>query len=339
MVGATRRLDTEPNRAVPADLFAEIERLTAANRAQRAPDLERRLVRLRHLAAIRAIEEATGSPQYAVAAFDRGPDAGPLVEIPGSELTAGVLRAGILRGGCVLVRGLVERAVALRLAERIDRAFAERDLCDSGRPFADAFFDEFSPEPAYAESLAYGRLWIRACCGLSASDSPLVSFEMVEMYRAAGLPQLIEDYLGEAALISVEKTTLRKAEPSVSGAWHQDGSFMGDARAVNMWLALSRCGDEAPGLDIVPRRLNHFVRTRTEEALLDAQISQRAAEEAAGEVPIVRPIFHPGDALLFDGMLLHQTGSDPSMPRPRFGIENWFFGASTFPGNFTPIAI
>lgn len=114
---------------------------------------------------------------------------------------------------------------------------------------------------------------------------------------------------------------------------------MDNARAVNMWLAMSRCGDEAPGLDIVPRRLDYFVRTRSEDALTGVTISQRAAEEAAGEVPILRPIFDPGDALFFDGMLLHKTGSDPSMRAPRFGIENWFFGASTFPGNFTPIAI
>jgi Phytanoyl-CoA dioxygenase (PhyH) len=349
MVGVMWRLDGEHDRTAPdhdpaagartVDLFEEIQRLVAANRVRRTADLERRLVRLRHLAAIRAIEESTGKPEYAAPAFDRLPDPDPLVQIPATELTPGVLRAGILRAGCVLVRGLVERAVALRLAERIDRAFAERDRCDSHGPCPDAFFDEFSPEPAYAVTLAYGRPWIRACCGLSASDSPLVSFEMVEMYRAAGLPQLMDAYLGETTLISVEKTTLRKAEPSVPGAWHQDGSFMGDARAVNMWLALSRCGDEAPGLDIVPRRLDHFVRTRTEEALLDAQISQRAAEEAAGEVPILRPIFDPGDALFFDGMLLHQTGSDPSMQRPRFGIENWFLGASTFPDNFTPVAI
>ena len=114
---------------------------------------------------------------------------------------------------------------------------------------------------------------------------------------------------------------------------------MGNSRAVNMWLALSRCGHEAPGLDIVPRRLDYFLETQTDDAIVEGQISQRAVEEAAGDVPIVRPIFEPGDALFFDGMLLHQTGSDPSMPRARFGIENWFFGASAFPENFTPIAI
>ena len=61
---------------------------------------------------------------------------------------------------------------------------------------------------------------------------------------------------GERPLISVQKTTLRKADPSVRGAWHQDGAFMGEVRSLNLWLSLSRCGDEAPGLDIVPRRLD-----------------------------------------------------------------------------------
>ena len=86
---------------------------------------------------------------------------------------------------------------------------------------------------------------------------------------------------------------------------------MGEVRSLNLWLSLSRCGDVAPGLDIVPRRFDHFVTTQTDEALLDYMISQRMAEEAAGETPIMRPIFEPGDALLFDDMFLHKTGSDP----------------------------
>ena len=89
-----------------------------------------------------------------------------------------------------------------------------------------------------------------------AADSPRLSFEMLELFGAAGLPSLVAGYLGEAPLLSVHKTTLRKAEPTVGGAWHQDGAFMGDVAALNLWLSLSRCGDEAPGLDIVPRRLD-----------------------------------------------------------------------------------
>ena len=79
--------------------------------------------------------------------------------------------------------------------------------------------------------------------------------------------------------------------------------------------------------------------TATDEAVLNYQVSQRKAEEAAGDKPIVRPIFEPGDALFFDELFLHQTGSDPSMPKPRFAIETWFFGGSAFPGEYAPVAV
>ena len=137
----------------------------------------------------------------------------------------------------------------------------------------------------------------------------------------------------------MHKTTLRKADPEVAGAWHQDGYFMGQVRSLNLWLALSRCGDVAPGLDILPRRLEHYLATATDEAVLDYTISQRKVEEAAEGKPVLRPIFEPGDALLFDELFLHQTGSDPAMPNPRFAIENWFFGGSRFPEEYAPIAV
>jgi hypothetical protein len=160
----------------------------------------------------------------------------------------------------------------------------------------------------------------------------------MELFAGAGLPELVSGYLGEPALTSVHKTTLRKADPSVAGGWHQDGFFMGEVRSLNLWLSLSRCGDEAPGLDIVPRRLDQYVATATEEAMLHYQISQRKAEEAAGTASIIRPIFEPGDALFFDELFLHATGSDPSMPNPRYAVENWFFGGSAFPAEYAPIA-
>ncbi len=123
------------------------------------------------------------------------------------------------------------------------------------------------------------------------------------------------------------------------GAWHQDGSFMGEVRSLNLWLSLSRCGDVAPGLDLVPRRLEQLVATQTDEAVLPIQVSQRNAEDAAGDAAIVRPIFEPGDALFFDELFLHQTASDPSMPNPRYAIENWFFGGSAFPSDYAPVAV
>lgn len=172
-----------------------------------------------------------------------------------------------------------------------------------------------------------------------AADSPRLSFEMMEMFYEAGVPELVAGYLGEPGAISVHKTTLRKAEPSVVGAWHLDGAFMGDLRSLNLWLALSRCGDEAPGLDVVPRRLDYLVETGTEGTMIPNQVSQAKAEEAAGDSAIISPIFNPRDAVFFDELFLHQTGSDPSTPKPRFAIESWFFGGSAFSPGYAPIVI
>jgi hypothetical protein len=112
---------------------------------------------------------------------------------------------------------------------------------------------------------------------------------------------------------------------------------MGDVRALNLWLSLSHCGDVAPGLDLVPRRLDDVVIET--DRMLYVDEGRRTAERAAGDAPIVRPVFEPGDALVFDELFLHQTGSDPSMRNPRYAIESWFFGASGFPTEYAPIAV
>ena len=316
------------------ELLAEIERLSEANRHDTDAATERRLLTLRHLAGIRLLDGAPPDPAHPEPAFERLPEADGLPEIAGADVTPELLRAGILRDGCLLVRGLVPREAALAFAEGIDRAFEERERGAAGAP---GWYEEFTQHPRFGA--INERPWIKEGGGVLAIDSPLLSFEMLELFEAAGVPPLVAGYLGEPALISVQKTTLRKAEPTVGGAWHQDGAFMGKVRSLNLWLALSRCGDVAPGLDIVPRRLDGLAPTGTDEAVLSYQVSQSKAEAAAGDVPIIRPVFEPGDALFFDELFLHQTGSDPSMPNPRFAIENWFFGGSAFPGEFAPVAV
>jgi Phytanoyl-CoA dioxygenase (PhyH) len=320
------------------ELFAEIERLTEANRESRDRDVERRLVHLRHVAGVRVLIQNGARPAHPEPDFESLPTADVLPEIAAEDVTPELLRAGILRDGCLLVRGLVERDIALGFADQIDRAYAERDRLAAGDEPADGYYEEFRAISPF-EIADGARLWVQEGGGLLAPDSPLLTFEMLEMFRGAGLPDLVGAYLGERPLISLQKTTLRKAEPHVPGAWHQDGAFMGEVRALNLWLSLSRCGDESPGLDLVPRRLEHIVATATDEAVLDYQVSQAKAEEAAGDKPITRPVFEPGDALFFDELFLHQTGSDPSMPKPRFAIESWFFGGSAFPREYGPLAV
>ncbi len=349
MLWRKRRADTEPGGAtatIEADaaselgleeLREEIGRLDQSNRTAPDRDAERRLVRLRHLEGVKLVEEAAADPEFVAAAADQLPQGDPLPEVHPAELSPGLIRAGLLRDGCLLVRGLVPREGAESMAKQIDHAFKQRERHTSGKRSDAGYYEEFVPEPGAGEPVVRG--WIEQGGGLLAADAPMLHSEMIELFSGAGLRELVSGYLGEPALISVHKTTLRKADPSVPGAWHQDGFFMGPVRSLNMWLSLSRCGDESPGLDLLPTRLDHYLATATEEAALDYTISQRKVDDARGEVPILRPIFEPGDALFFDELFLHQTGSDPSMRKPRYAIENWFFGGSAFPGEYAPIAV
>jgi hypothetical protein len=331
--GATATLDPLPQGREA--LLAEIERLTRDNGGAGDRDAERRLLRLRHAAGVDLLDAGDTGPRFAEPDAARLPGE-RLPEIAAADLTPGLLRAGILRDGCLLVRGLVDREAALGLAASIDGAFAAREQLQSGATPRAGFYEEFEPEERF--DVASVRPWIQEGGGVLAVDAPRPAFEMFELFRAAGLPRLVDDYLGEPPLISAHKTTLRKADPSVAGAWHQDGYFMGEVRSLNLWLSLSRCGDVAPGLDIVPRRLEQLVAAGTDDAMIEIQTSTAKVMEAAGDTPILRPIFEPGDALFFDELFLHQTASDPAMPNPRYAIENWFFGASSFPEDYAPIA-
>lgn len=318
-------------------LHDELHRLAEQNRQGRRQEIEQRILEVRNAIGVRRLEGHAVAPAHPAPESGRLPTGPGLPEFTRGELTPGLLRAGILRDGCVLVRGLIPREDALRLAEQIDRSFQERERHDTGERHDGGLYSEFMPDDRYGQEMA--RPWIKMGGGVLAVDSPRLSFEMGELFAAAGLPGLVEGYLGEPPLITAQKTTLRKADPSVAGSWHQDGKFMGKVRALNLWLSLSRCGDEAPGLDIVPRRLEEFVTTQTDGELLDYTASQQRVEDAAGEARIVRPIFEPGDALFFDDLFMHKTGSDPSMPKPRYAIENWFFGGSAFPTEYAPLAV
>jgi len=318
-----------------ADLTAEIDDLVQRN--QRAPDreTERRLLVLRHQQGAQLLDRADGDPQFAAPELDRLP-AQRLPELSPTDLTAGLVRAAILRDGCALVRGLIPGDVARSLAEEIERAYTERQRIEAGGTAAPGYYEEFQHDPRFGPPDP--RLWVAAGGGLLMVDSPILSFAVSNALAAAGVPRLVAEYLGEPGLISEQKTTLRKADPAVCGAWHQDGKFMGEVRALNLWLPLSECGVDAPGLDLVPRRLQSYAPTGTEGAPLDWTVSDSEAVKAAGDHGILRPRFQAGDALFFDELFLHKTGSDPGMSEPRYALESWFFGASKFPRDYAPLA-
>jgi hypothetical protein len=320
------------------ELIEQIDDVSERNRASRDPDLEREILRLRQLAGLALVREAEQRAELAEPDYQALPDGTNLPEVGPEELTPALIRAAILRHGAILVRGLVDRAGATSLGAEIDRAFEARSTANGGGSHQPGYYEELPPIPPNQPIME--RKYVEAGGGVLAADSPHVAFAMADLLGQADLRDLVGGYLGEAPSFSAHKTTLRKATPDVPGAWHQDGKFLGDVNSVNLWLALSHCGDTAPGMDLVPRRLEEIVSAGVgdegfEKIVVTQDHAEALAEPAGG---IVRPIFEPGDAMFFDHLYLHQTASDPSMPNPRFALESWFFGPSAFPEGYIPLA-
>jgi hypothetical protein len=299
----------------------------------------REMLQARHRAGMALLERPTTSrPAWPEPDFDALPE-GPVPEIGADQLTPGVVRAAFLRKGCLLVRGLIDDGEVERLLGAINRAYVAR------RDGGDAY-EEFQPVEAFANRLAFDRDLVgrEGWAGLWPADAPEAAQAMFDAFERAGILELAEGYLGERPAVSINKSLLRRVDPPAPGeehgasTWHQDGAFLGPVRALNVWLALSRCGDVAPGMDLVPRRLESMAPAGTEGAVFEWSVSQAVAEEAAGDDGIVRPVFEPGDVLLFDELFLHATAATSDMTQPRYAVECWFFGPSAFPDGYAPLA-
>jgi ectoine hydroxylase-related dioxygenase (phytanoyl-CoA dioxygenase family) len=171
-----------------------------------------------------------------------------------------------------------------------------------------------------------------------AADSPRLLSRLFETYEEVGLRRIVADYLGERPVLSANKCTLRRVPLTANTDWHQDGAFLGRGiRALNIWIALSHCGVDSPGMDLLPRRLDHIVETGTGGAIFDWAVGRAVVAQLAVDAPVVRPEFEPGDALLFDDMFLHRTAIEPTMTRPRYAVESWFFAPTSYPEGQVPL--
>jgi hypothetical protein len=319
------------------ELLAAVDALSDANRLRPDVALERRLVRLRRNA-FAELARARAPGAWPPGDLGEGPVAtGPLVA-KSDELTPRTLARGILRHGCLLVRGLVPPARVARLRDAIDRAF---DACDAtlarrATPSTAAWYDPVERVPKNAS-----RTWVRAGQGVLAADSPRAFFELMETVRELGLDRLIAGYFGERPALSIEKTVLRRADARLhESAWHQDGAFLGRGiRTVDTWVALSSCGRDAPGLELMPVRLERLLATGQDGTYFEWTVSpETIARELPGLRPW-RPEFEEGDALFFDHFLLHRTAAERDMPGVRYAIESWFFAPSVYPKASTPLAV
>ena len=146
----SRRTRAADELEAAGDLAGAIEELSRVNRTHRDPAHERRLIDLRHRAGEVLIGGAGATAEYLSPAGGALPDGDGLAEVDAADLSAPLLREAVLTKGSLLVRGLVPRDEALRLADGIDEAFAAREGGDGAD---DGLYEEFTtPEhPGFVE--------------------------------------------------------------------------------------------------------------------------------------------------------------------------------------------
>jgi ectoine hydroxylase-related dioxygenase (phytanoyl-CoA dioxygenase family) len=231
--------------------------------------------------------------------------------------------------GCLLVRGLVRPDQVRLLKQDMDRAFDAQGAVVAGAPLESTrpWFTPFMSD-GLQNSKYNGEVSVRTV------DSPRTFNDVMEVFADARVGALVAEFFGERPAMSVNKCALRRIPggPPRTPDFHQDGSFLGeDIRTLNVWLALTDCGVDAPSLDVVPRRLAGVLPTGVNRAWQPWTVSKFTVAEVLHDPPVVRPVFEPGDALLFDHLLVHRTGTSEGMQEVRYAVENWFFAPSAYP--------
>jgi hypothetical protein len=318
-------------RAAQGDWALAIAAYERANRVRHTREAEEELRRLR-LQAFRHFDGRDGAPPepdlVRSAAIDPSVGLPTVRGLPGAD----VVRASIAAHGSLLVRNLLPQESVERLLGIAKTALAARDAAASGEPGVDpAWLTEL---PGLSNPLSRG---MTAKAGMLAVDSPRGLFLLIEELRRSGLDQLSREVLGGPVAFSAEKTVFRRVEPMGSFpadlGWHQDGAFLGEQiRTLDVWVALSRCGTRAPGLEVLSRRVDRILRGG---ALFSWDLSTAQLEEAYPGFTAAKPEFEPGDAILFDQLCVHRSAFSPSMTETRFALECWMFAPGTVPPEYT----
>lgn len=315
-----------------------IQLLTEQNRQTASAEIEKRLVEMRHQGFF-LIAHPPGPNDWPPELVSSPYPAGTIPAVSRRELSTQTLKDGIIGHGALIVRQLLTPAQVFRMVDTIDSAILAYDTGpdDAHLDEQQAWYSPLQPCPANGPQ-KIARKWVRDGGGVLAADSPRAVFNLTEILGQVGILPVIGEYLGGQPALSVKKTTLRRVPVHSNSGWHQDGAFLGhDIRTVNLWIALSDCGVDAPSMDMVPKRLDGIVPTGTGQASFNWSLDDLTVLTVAGDTPPVRLEFKAGDAILFDERNLHRTAVDPGMNRDRHAIEAWFFAPSHYPLNQLPI--
>jgi hypothetical protein len=156
-------------------------------------------------------------------------------------------------------------------------------------------------------------------------------FWCVQTFTRSDVYRLYEELYGPRVIFPLLKCIVRYQRPDHMAShlpYHQDldASKVG-VHMMNCWIALDPSGSDAPGLEAIDAKISELrgelflseTRDQVGEERWD-QHRQYVTSHFANH-SITRPVFEPGDGLVFDHFTLHRTYTTESMTKPRMSIE------------------
>ena len=184
------------------------------------------------------------------------------------ELDVQTIRDAILTHGCLHVKGFLSEDLIAEFKAGIDETFTACEAQEARKTAApqnggarratNGDGQRTSP-PGTSRSSRWrptrsggGRDWNKNNTGDLGGPPPRVHVELVEAFERAG--SRADHRLPRRAAGDLDEQERRCAASADRGGaeWHQDGAFLGESiRSLNVWLALTQCGEDAPGLEVV----------------------------------------------------------------------------------------
>ena len=176
---------------------------------------------------------------------------------------------------------------------------------------------------------------VRACSVRLAALPELFDEVREALQRHSALMARLTAALGPSRTLLIDQCWVRhqpapsqRASGQTPHSWHQDGALAFDFASsppgpaaplpmLTCWLPLTDCGTDAPSLAWVDAPLDHLLMP---DGLLDAAVHARCAA-AQPPLQLCHAVLPAGDALLFDGGLLHRTHATAAMTRARTSVE------------------
>jgi hypothetical protein len=209
--------------------------------------------------------------------------------------------------GAVHVRGALDIAVLARLQGAAADVFAEREVLAEAGELPDALSVDYTRRFIHLDHLATGSA-------------------IVDELLHPAFVAIASVYLGKDPEIA-DQVHVRSITPVRTDTYlpfHQDQTIL-RRRLLNVWIPLSACGRDAPGLELVldswrelfPVSPPPGAKFAVELARIDEQALAGGFEERARW----RPSFEAGDAMLFAGATAHRTHATPDMTHDRMSVE------------------